>query len=203
MLLNKITKIFLKRLRNLKIKIAFLLLDSISKNVAIEELEQKYFKKSYLNKARPKKRHSLSFEQCFIELGKYYSETVIKEFEWRYRLQNTEGENGERPFTQMRPPILISTVPKSGSNFIVESLHAMTSVERLKGDLGLFPRDNLDIRVIDKLTIGNAFVKGHFPASDFNLNLIQSYRLPILIHLRDPRQVLLSWLHHVDKHRKI
>jgi hypothetical protein len=47
----------------------------------------------------------------------------------------------------------------------------------------------------------NLFIsQEHVSANDFNIDIINFFKLKVVIHLRDPRQALLSWIHHIQRY---
>ena len=75
----------------------------------------------------------------------------------------------------------------------------------MKVAVSLFPDDLVLRPKLDVLARGNMISQQHVPASDINLRHIAA-RLPnIAVHVRDPRQATVSWMHHLKNfnvHRK-
>ncbi|MBT4699892.1 MAG: hypothetical protein HOB79_02360 [Rhodospirillaceae bacterium] len=103
------------------------------------------------------------------------------------------------------PGILFNTMPKSGSIYILRSLSLGLGLMEMKVAVSLFPNDLVLRDRLDELAWGNAIAQQHLPASDINLRFIGA-RLPaMVVHVRDPRQATVSWLHHLqnfNNHRK-
>ena len=59
-----------------------------------------------------------------------------------------------------------------------------------------FPEDILDLSkildILDKKGVG----VGHFDCSAQNIQVIEELKIPVIVHIRDPRSSLLSWIYH-------
>ena len=94
--------------------------------------------------------------------------------------------------------ILLNTMPKSGSVYIQKSLTKILSCEALNVGNSYALIDQIDVRDIKKL-VGSGYVaQNHLAPSLENLQVLQHFNLKMVLHLRDPRQALLSWIHHLD-----
>lgn len=103
--------------------------------------------------------------------------------------------------TSSHPSIFINTLPKSGSLYcrglLVEQLGLMH--QRLAG--GYFPTDMFlepSMRFFGK---GGAIAQEHVPANPINIELANRHLTHMVIHVRDPRQATLSWVHHLERLR--
>ena len=45
----------------------------------------------------------------------------------------------------------------------------------------------------------NVIAQGHFDHSSINKQLLEHINTKLVLHLRDPRQVIISWIHHLDR----
>jgi Sulfotransferase domain len=104
----------------------------------------------------------------------------------------------------VRPPIAtnvyIFTLPKSGSVYLVNLLHKGLGCAIRSASLGYFPRDLLDWNKMEELRPGNNVVQAHLDASPANLQILRAFRPRFQVHLRDPRQAMLSMTHHLVRH---
>lgn len=96
------------------------------------------------------------------------------------------------------PPILVNTMPKSGSIFIVRCLSQGLGIAETKIAVSLFPDDLIIRDKLDDLALGNQVAQQHLPARDINLRFLRNRLDRMIVHMRDPRQATLSWLHHLD-----
>jgi hypothetical protein len=92
--------------------------------------------------------------------------------------------------------ILLNTMPKSGSVYILNSLAKIVDLKTMYfGN----PR-NGQISLQDVMTFngGGYVAQNHVAPSPENLKILEQFKPKMVLHLRDPRQALLSWIHHVD-----
>jgi hypothetical protein len=104
------------------------------------------------------------------------------------------------------PPILLNTMPKSGSIFILRCLSQGLGIGETKIATNLFPDDLIIREKLDDLALGNLIAQQHLPARDINLSFLGRRLDRMIVHVRNPRQAMLSWLHHLDNfhaHRHI
>lgn len=103
-------------------------------------------------------------------------------------------------------PILFNTMPKSGSIYILRCLAQGLGISETKIAVCLFPNDLVIRDKLDELAKGNLVSQQHLPAHDINLRFLANRLERMVVHVRDPRQAMLSWLHHLDNfeaHRDI
>ena len=97
-------------------------------------------------------------------------------------------------------PALINTMPKSGTMFLAEHLHRIYGTTFLRIGVDTFPRSYLVDARTAVLARGGLWDQMHFDPSAENLATLRRNGLTkLFLHLRDPRQATLSWLHHLDK----
>jgi hypothetical protein len=101
------------------------------------------------------------------------------------------------------PFIMLNTLPKSGSVFLLESLRRGLGIPAQKISLGYVPMDLADYRKLAEAAEGNAVAQAHLDANPTNLRLLRERTAGVVLHLRDPRQALLSWIHHVKNYANL
>lgn len=94
-------------------------------------------------------------------------------------------------------PIIITTLPKSGSIFILKNLEIIFRKPYLRIGPGYFPDENIDMFHLQELVTTAGVSQSHFPASPANIRLLSKTVKNVWIHFRDPRSATLSWAHHV------
>lgn len=123
---------------------------------------------------------------------------------FRIVLNKLEGYIREFDFRRRKlPSVLLITLPKSGSMFILHSLMGICRLRPLlTGDHG-FPYGSIDGDGLRLFAKGCAVDQGHYMPSSKNLFLLKREGIDkVVVHVRDPRQALLSWVHYVDKLHK-
>ncbi|MBS0624217.1 MAG: hypothetical protein JSS62_06325 [Verrucomicrobia bacterium] len=97
--------------------------------------------------------------------------------------------------------IFINTMPKSGSVYIISVLeqslkhfgYQFTRVSQLR-----FHDDYMDPLMILRMINVPFYAQGHVDATDYNLDVLAIYFPRFILNVRDPRQAMLSWLHHIE-----
>jgi hypothetical protein len=97
-----------------------------------------------------------------------------------------------------RDGILLNTMPKSGSVYIQKSLAKILGCRTLDAGNRYALIDQIGLRDARALVSGGYVGQSHLAPSLENLQILQHYKLKMVLHLRDPRQALLSWVHHID-----
>ena len=98
------------------------------------------------------------------------------------------------------PGLLINTLPKSGSVYITHFLARNLQLPILnKVAHGYFPYYYLIPNALDHLLLGNRIAQEHFDANPVNIHWLKKLDIPFVLHVRDPRQATLSWVHHYNQ----
>ena len=96
------------------------------------------------------------------------------------------------------PLILINTVPKSASESIWNRLAEGLDIAQGHLSLCLFPECCLVPARLRAAKQGGLAAKEHLLATPHNLSVLRGFDIErMVVHLRDPRQVALSWAHFV------
>src|SRR5262249_12549969 len=105
--------------------------------------------------------------------------------------------------TGSMPSILFASIPKSGTVFTGQMLSRGLGLELVRVSMEGFPRDLFDLPRLVEFSQGGKVGTAHFDASPENLQLLGGLIDRWIVHIRDPRSVLLSWIHHLDRlHRE-
>lgn len=118
------------------------------------------------------------------------------------RLREKTLEENLRKARPVRPVpfIMLNTLPKSGSIFLRESLVRGLGIPAREISCGYFPMDLADLRKLSDAAAGNTVAQAHLDPNPTNLRLLKEHTSGVVLHLRDPRQALLSWVHHVKSY---
>ena len=101
--------------------------------------------------------------------------------------------------SEVHQSILLVTLPKSATVYIYKTLQESLGLAGVTLSYGHFPSDILSPRVLSVMGQGGVIGQTHADASPMNLQLLRYYRAKILVHLRDPRAAMLSWVHHLAR----
>jgi hypothetical protein len=96
------------------------------------------------------------------------------------------------------PPVIVMSLPKSGSIFLTQSLCKALQLRR--GRLGSygFTEPTVQPNAIKRIRGGNMVIQEHLPASDHVLASLAVLVPGIIVHIRDPRRALISWIGHLN-----
>jgi hypothetical protein len=95
------------------------------------------------------------------------------------------------------PSVLFNALLKSASTYITDMLVRGLGAHRTFLTVGIFPGDLLLFTKIQSFARGGQVAQQHFPASPENIAYLAKFSVPVVIHARDPRAVILSWTHHL------
>jgi len=94
--------------------------------------------------------------------------------------------------------ILLNTMPKSGSIYVQKSLVKILGWRTLYLGNSYALIDQIGVEDAKTLISGRYVAQNHLASSPENLQVLQHFKLKMVLHLRDPRQALLSWVHNTD-----
>lgn len=97
------------------------------------------------------------------------------------------------------PSILVVTIPKSGTVFINQMLSRGLSLKPASVSFGYFPHYLVDIPKVLSFIERGQVASAHFDASPVNLQCLTPFVKKWVVHIRDPRSVILSWVHHMNR----
>jgi hypothetical protein len=99
--------------------------------------------------------------------------------------------------------ILVVSIPKSGSVYINDLLRQGLRRPNVSLSPGYFPHDLADFRKVELFARGGYVASTHFHASEQNLRILGTMLDRWVVHVRDPRSVVVSLAHHLDRHLRI
>ena len=93
-------------------------------------------------------------------------------------------------------PMLISALPKSASAFVSSVLGKVLRAPICRASSGIFPNMAIVPNWLAQMLCGGAVTHDHFAATEHNLTCLRAAGVERLyVHLRDPRQAVLSYIH--------
>jgi hypothetical protein len=95
------------------------------------------------------------------------------------------------------PPILITTMPKSGTYYISKVFTQGLFIEGRIVSHQYFPYDVIRQPELRVFAQGNMVSQDHFGASKINLVHLAKHVDRMVVHVRDPRQAMLSYVHYL------
>lgn len=101
------------------------------------------------------------------------------------------------------PGILVASIPKSGTVYVNNLLSRGLNVPSVSVGLNYFPRDLADIARTEALAKGGRVAASHLPPSSQNLRILGTMLGRWVVHVRDPRSVVVSLAHHLDRLMRI
>ena len=110
-------------------------------------------------------------------------------------------EVGEDAGEDRLPSLLITTMPKSGTYYLSSLLSAGLGLSQMIVSNQYFPYDVIYQPKLRRFVRGGRVSQDHFDAGKINVELIARHAERIVVHLRDPRQALLSHVHYLCSDR--
>jgi len=97
-------------------------------------------------------------------------------------------------------PILINTLPKSGSIYIWNALaNGLGRDRRPLPSGGFLTQKHFNREQIAEFAQTDQVTQDHAPASFYNCRVLDNFLDRMVLHVRDPRQAILSWTHYMDE----
>ena len=97
------------------------------------------------------------------------------------------------------PSILVVSIPKSGTVFTNLMLSRGLLLEQASVSFGYFPHYLVEIPKLVSFVKGGKVAPAHFDPSAVNLQSLTPFIKRWVLHIRDPRSVVLSWVHHTNR----
>lgn len=106
-----------------------------------------------------------------------------------------------QPETPPRTPfsVLVVSIPKSGTVYMNAMFRDGLELKNYVLSNRYFPEDQIYLDAMAQFQLGGYIASTHINASQSNLQILTSFVPKWVVHFRDPRSVLLSWVHHVDR----
>ena len=95
--------------------------------------------------------------------------------------------------------IIITTMPKSGSVYIAAALQAGLGLSPVQIHNMYFPDDVVNINALKEWASGAQITQSHLSSTELNIWLLGSFVDRMIVHVRDPREATLSWVHFIER----
>ena len=96
------------------------------------------------------------------------------------------------------PGVLLNTLPKSGSVFLMHTLSRSLQCGRMHVGNMYSLVDQISLEKIRRFVGGGYISQDHLAPSPENVQILEHFHCRVVLHVRDPRQALVSWTHHAD-----
>jgi len=101
-------------------------------------------------------------------------------------------------FDKTKPSILFNAIPKSASTYCYLTLMQGLELQDNMVTTAYFPKDMIVWKRLQRFASGGQIAHHHIDASPANVYFLnQLENIKTIIHVRDPRQVIVSWAHHI------
>ncbi len=97
------------------------------------------------------------------------------------------------------PTIFTVTLPKSGSVYLLETLSRTLDAHPVRSSLTYYPGDVINLTGLREMMRGGYILQSHVNASRQNIDIVNAYVDRLVVHVRDPRQHLLSLIHYFER----
>jgi hypothetical protein len=97
------------------------------------------------------------------------------------------------------PAVLLNTLPKSGSVFLFRTLSESLQCGRMHVGNMYSLVDQISPEKMRLFANGGFVSQNHLAPSIENLQILRHFGCRMVLHVRDPRQALVSWVHHIDR----
>jgi GNAT superfamily N-acetyltransferase len=94
--------------------------------------------------------------------------------------------------------LLLAVVPRSASVFAFETLATGLGLDRVTVCAHQFPQEKINPQSVARLAIPGTICHSHVDARLGNLAAINPFLERMVVHVRDPRQAMLSAVHHLN-----
>jgi hypothetical protein len=104
-----------------------------------------------------------------------------------------------RGYKHLNPTIFLNAPPQSASTYLYNSLTTGLNYKCFNQPLlygGIFPKKSIVTHWAQESLNGHYVWQDNVEASEINLLIIEQYFKRIVLHFRDPRQCIFSWIHH-------
>ena len=140
--------------------------------------------------------------ECLARQMRLAEAQAAQEAWFRQWIEGSESDGLRRRQERARlrgiPAIVFVAMMKSASEFIRENLIRAIDVPEIDLNIGTVPRDKIIPSAVRQIAKGGAVNRSHTSANNLP-GLIANGVDRLILHVRDPRRVLVSWVHHMRR----
>jgi hypothetical protein len=144
----------------------------------------------------------LGLSECLARRQRLPEALAARERWFRRWLEDGESDDMRRrqeaACRRQIPAITFVAMMKSASEFIRENIIHALDVPEIGLSIGTVPRDKVMPSAVRQLVKGGAIARSHMSADNLP-ELIANGVERLILHVRDPRQVIVSWVHYMAR----
>lgn len=110
-----------------------------------------------------------------------------------------EKKNTFKKVKSLRQSILVSSTPKSGSQYLLTVLKENVNLKKKKISFSFKEEEIIMTKYLIELKLGNYIAKGHIFPNKTNIYLFKEFKFKILLLLRNPNEILNSMFFFLEK----
>ena len=155
---------------------------------ATPQRSQSYFNLGIAKAENAQLEEALHYIQKALQLEPNRSEAIQFLQTVQHRIQDR----------QAIPSIYLITVPKSGSIFLMNTLVRGLDLRFIQSSSRVYmPEDMAIFQNLEQMNREGGWIsQEHLPPTKWNVYVLERLFEKWVVHVRDPRQALLSWIHH-------
>ncbi len=94
--------------------------------------------------------------------------------------------------------ILLIAAPKSGGTYLRNTLEKNLSLKYVRVTDGVFPKASIKLDKLEEFYLNHSISHTHANVDELNILALCKVVDKFIFHVRDPRNILVSWIHHFD-----
>jgi hypothetical protein len=144
----------------------------------------------------------LGLSECLARQQRLAEAQATRDLWFRRWIEEAESaelrRHQEAACRRQIPGIMFVAMMKSASEFIRENIIRALDVPEIILSIATVPRDRIAPSAVRQLVKGGAIARSHMSADNLP-GLIANGVDRLILHVRDPRQVTVSWVHHMAR----
>jgi len=155
--------------------------------------------RGYANQFATSRLPSAALHDQLVAVGKELQAARVRELQLEAQLGIGQEVNSRRVAGTTAPcnSILFNAVPKSASTYCYWTMMEALQLLENSISLGYFPKDMIVWKRLAMFGTGSQIAHHHIDASPVNVWFLKQRAIKTIVHVRDLRQVMVSWTHHL------